>query len=302
MQGSKSMELAGGDIKSILWTLLFAIITAVLTALIDSVLPEMQAKGIIDASIAVLIITGLKALQKYVTDTRPLIWLMALSLVAFSSSAFAQNTTIDSTGVAAGSRYILTVNVDGTVSVSPTQVVKLSDLPTSPGPGPNPPPPGPLAPTVALSKLLAEQALAKPGATKQTGAGLSAVYSAVSREINTGGLDPKLATAAIAMGANEVFKKAAPADKAAWEVYTTSITRALSESSVNGDLATTGRWVATLDEFHRGIDLATGFTVEVTALASTNPDMAGILDGIDLKQLIELIKLVLEIIKAFKGL
>jgi hypothetical protein len=223
-----------------------------------------------------------------------------LLLLLTPLSILAQNTTIDASGVQAGSKYILTVNADGTVSVSPTQVVKLANLPNGPSPNPQPQP-GPLAPTVALSKQLAEQALAKPGATKQTGAGLSAVYSAVSREINTGGLDPKLATAAIALGVNEVFKSAAPDDKAAWLVYSTSISRAISEASVNGDLATTGRWVATLDEFHKGIDLATGFPVEIGTLATTDPRTAGILDGIDLAQLIELIKLIMEIIKAFKG-
>jgi hypothetical protein len=228
--------------------------------------------------------------------------LLALLIGLSGSSAFAQqqSTTLDATGVAAGSKFILTVNADGSMTVVPTQVLRLANLPN---PGPSPlPQPGPLSPTVSLSKMLAEQALAKPGATKQTGAGLSAVYSAVSREINTGGLDPKSATAAIALGVNEVYRRATAEDKAAWTAYSTSISRALTEASINGDLATTGKWVVILDDFHKGIDLATGFVVEVTSLSTTDSNKAGILDGIDLTQLIELIKLILEILKAFKGL
>jgi hypothetical protein len=214
----------------------------------------------------------------------------------------AQDTIFNSAGVKAGSKFVLTVNADGSMTVVPTPVVKLADLsPSNPGPLP-PPTPGPLPPTVAASKLLAEQALAKPGATKQTGAGLSAVYSVVSREINTGGLDPKAATTAIALGVNEVFKKAAPDDKAAWQVYTTSMSRSLTDASVAGDLDTTGKWVVILDDFHKGIDLATGIPIEVTALASTNPDTAGILEGIDLKALIELIHEILKLIETLKGL
>lgn len=231
--------------------------------------------------------------------------ILLAALLCFPAGPLMAQGVLDiDTAAAANGDHYLKVTIEngkivGVVPLSQAWKVKLGQ--TNPGPVPQPNP-TPQSPAFATSKLLAQQALAKPGATKQTGAGLSAVYSAVSREINTGGLDPKLATTAIALGVNEVYKGATPEDKAAWSVYSTSIAMALTDKSVQGELATTGKWVVILNDFHEGIDAATGIPIEVTSLSATSPNNAGILDGIDFKKLIELILEIIKLINTLKGL
>lgn len=70
MQGSPPFALSAVDYKSILWTLGTAAIAAALTVLADSVLPEFQAKGLIDASLFTVLTTVLHAARKYISNTQ----------------------------------------------------------------------------------------------------------------------------------------------------------------------------------------------------------------------------------------
>jgi hypothetical protein len=214
--------------------------------------------------------------------------------------------TIDASGLKDGTYTYKVVVAGGEItSMVPTRVIVLS--PTDP----SQPPPAPTDPTELEKsvKLIATDTLAKQGSTKQTGAALSAVYSALSSEIKAGsisvirnGQNPSDAERALSLGLNLALSKSATAaDKEAWGHFRTSVSVMLTQMANQGDLGNAAQWSSTLNQIHKGIDSATGVEIDVTELNATDPAQAGILEGIDLAKIIELIKLLLELFKAFKS-
>lgn len=230
------------------------------------------------------------------------LWSLLLILLVLPASLLADEVAVLVDDTKPGT-YLLTVGADGSVSVNPIRVVR---------PGGNPTPPTTPTEPTALQKTvqtIATDTLSKPGATKQTGAGLSAAYSAVSSEIKSGSIsvtrpnngDPSDAERALSLALNMVLSRnSSPEDRAAWGHFRDSISVTLTRMANNGDLTTSTQWATTLNDIHKGIDAATGVDIDVGSLQATDPSKAGILDGIDLAQIIELIKLILEILKAFK--
>ena len=231
------------------------------------------------------------------------LWSLLLLLLVLPASLFADEVAVLVDDTKPGT-YLLTVGADGSVAVNPIRVVRPGNAPS--------PPDTPTTPTEwqKTVQTIATDTLAKPGATKQTGAGLSAAYSAVSSEIKAGNIsvtrpnngNPSDAERALSMALNMVVARASsPEDRAAWEHFRDSISVTLTRMANNGDLVTAAQWTRTLDDIHNGIDAATGVDINVNSLKATDPAQAGILEGIDLAKIIELIKLILEILKAFKS-
>ena len=192
--------------------------------------------------------------------------------------------------------YLVTVGADGSVAVNPIRVVRVGDQP-------NPDPiPGDPTPLEAAIKARALESLSKLGATKQTAAGLSAAYSLVASGIRDGSIPPTASQSAIAIATGDrgVMKDAAAADKAAWKPFTEEIIRKISEGFIAGDFPTKEALASFIEQVHSGIDYATGVTINTAQLQRLDPRTLGILDGIDLAKIIELIKLLLELFKIFR--
>ena len=222
-------------------------------------------------------------------------WLLTASLIFAQSAVYAGETAvvIDDSKPAT---YLVTVGADGSVAVNPIRVVRVGDQP-------NPDPiPGDPTPLEAAIKARALESLSKLGATKQTAAGLSAAYSLVASGIRDGSIPPTSSQSAIAIATGDrgVMKNATAADKAAWLPFKEEIIRKISEGFIAGDFPTKEALASFIDQVHNGIDYATGVTINTAQLQRLDPRTLGILDGIDLAKIIELIKLLLELFKLFR--
>lgn len=240
-------------------------------------------------------------------------------LVLLATPALLNAQQLDATDLADG-KYNYEIEVRGgkVVAISPTQVFKLTP-PGQPQPTPDPTPP-PVDPTSIENsvKTITLDTLKKPGATKQTAAGLSAAYSAVSAAVSDGSLsvvppapgELSDAQKALGLAIGIVLGRANATDRAAWEQWRVAIGTTLTQMANNGDLSTKAQWAKALDQIHKGIDGATGVPINVASLQRVTPAAAaqalqaahgqGILDGIDIATIIELIKLILELFKLFK--
>jgi len=67
--GSRSLTLDTTDLKKIAMGALIAVGSAVLTYAVDSVLPDLQARGAIDATLFVFFSTTINALRKFLSDS-----------------------------------------------------------------------------------------------------------------------------------------------------------------------------------------------------------------------------------------
>ena len=209
---------------------------------------------------------------------------------------------IDTSGAKAGT-YILTIGADGTVAVSgPTKLVRLSDLkptdPVDPDPSPDP--------FVEEVRKQTAAVLAN-GGSKTTGAALSAVYSLVSGGVAEGKIAPGAAFTAVKSATDVVM--ASQADKDKWTAWRTELAADLNALQSQGLLTTKDQVAGVLGDISKGIDKATGNTLDPLVLGKvrkgaefaidTDGTADGILDGIDLVKLIELIKLIMELLKLF---
>jgi hypothetical protein len=306
MAGSPPLSLASIDWKSIGWTLLTAAIAATLTALVDSVLPDLKERGVIDGALFTMLTTLLHGLRKFLTDTRILRVLLVGLLLLPAGHLQADEVAVMIDGNKPGS-YLLTVAVDGSVTVNPIRVVRPGQTPTPPD-KPDQPPPTPFELEV---ERVTNTALAA-GASKVTAAALSSVYSLVSVEVAEGRITPANALPAVSAATNAVL--AAQADRATWSPWRTSVSGALTTLAQQGALSTKEQYASALKQIATGINSATGVTVDPSdALKQPTSERAiraiqaslerrgqlGILDGIDLAKLIELIKLVMELLKLF---
>ena len=228
--------------------------------------------------------------------------LLAAILALAPVAAWAE--VIDTAGAKAGT-YILTIGADGTVAVSgPTKLVRLSDLkPTDPmDPDPDPSP-DPFVEEVRKQTA----AVLTNGGSKTTGAALSAVYSLVSGGVADGKIAPGAAFTAVKSATDVVM--ASQADKDKWTAWRTELAADLNALQSQGLLTTKDQVAGVLGDISKGIDKATGNTLDPLVLGKvrkgaefaidTDGTADGILDGIDLVKLIELIKLVMELLKLF---
>lgn len=213
-----------------------------------------------------------------------------------AAPAFAEEIVFDP-GATPGTFYLkVVVAQDGSATVSPLKVVRLG----SPSPtDPNQPNPG--APTAFQKEIQRQtQAALDSGASKNTGARVSAVYSLVSKSVADSSIPKEKALEAIKLGTDMALQGQPDAGK--WAPWRASVGEALGVLQQDGSLSTAAQYATALKEVERGMNAATGFPGAAIGLAQTDPKAAeGILGGnFDLAKLIELIKMLLELFKLFK--
>lgn len=187
--------------------------------------------------------------------------------------------------------YLVTVAADGSVTANPLRVVR-------PGTLPNPPAPPPATPFVLEVRKQTAAVLAA-GGSKTTAAGLSAVYSLVADGVAEGGLDATKSFEAVKTASDMIL--GSQPDGAKWATFRSDVGKALTALRDGGKLNTKAEIVKAFREIAAGMNLATGFHGDPRSLAGIDPRTAGVLDGINLARIIELIKLVMELLKLFKG-
>jgi hypothetical protein len=188
--------------------------------------------------------------------------------------------------------FLMTVDANGGVTVVPLRVTRVG----KPSP-PVDPPSDPTAFEAAITKLA--QAAITSGGTKTTGAALASVYSLVSSGVSDGSVSPDKAFEAVKKATDTVLSIQSDGPK--WATFRTEVGKALTALAADGSLTTKAQIVGALQSIANGMNKATGFTGKPAAFAKQDPTTAGILDGIDIAKLIELIKLVMELIKLFGG-
>jgi hypothetical protein len=145
------------------------------------------------------------------------------------------------------------------------------------------------------------------GGSKTTGAALSAVYSLVSGGVADGSVAPDKAFSATKAGTDAIM--AAQADRDKWTKWRADMGAALTTLQGQGLLTTKEQIAGVLGDISKGLDKATGNTLEPRLVAKipagaefafdVDGKADGILDGINLKELIALIKDIIEILRAF---
>ena len=305
--GSKPFSLADIDWRSIGWTLATAAAAAVLTAVIDSVLPDLQEQGVIDGVLFTLLTTILHAARKFLTDTRVIVGLIAVGLLLLPPGrAGAQELVL--TNLTKGTHYLkVHVADDGRITVAPMPSIPLGPAPAPvpiPTPNPNPTPPPAPSPFEAEVERITRAALTS-GGSLTTGAALSSVYSLVADGVANGTITTANALPAVKAATDAVL--ATQADRASWANWRVSLGDALTTLQASGALSTPKQFSDALRSIATGLNRATGFKGPAAAVAKLEPGNVtlpqalayGILDGIDLAKLIELIKLIVELLKIF---
>lgn len=293
-QGSPPGQIALFDIKKILTGAAIATGGALCTYVLDSVLPDMEAKGIIDAAAYVFFSTLINAVRKWLIDSRVVVVLVLAVSMLFCGTAQAKPVAVIVDDEVPGATLI-EVGADGTVKANPIRVIRPGP-PTDPGDPPPPPPPG--NPFEAEVERQTKVVLAA-GGTATTGAALSSVYSLVAAEVAADRVIPASALPAVKAATDLVLSK--QADGAKWTGWRTAVGDALTILSQQGQLGTKEQIASALRQVSNGLNRATGFNGNPQGLLALDPAKLGILDGIDLAQLIELIKLIMELLKLFGG-
>lgn len=191
--------------------------------------------------------------------------------------------------------YLVTVDAQGVVKASPLKVIRVGKPSAPPV---DPPPPTGETFDQAVTRFTKEALAA--GGSKTTGAGLSSVYSLVSSSVGDGSIAPDKAFAAVKRASDSVINT--QPDGAKWKAFRDSVGAALTKLAADGKLTTKEQISAALQRIADAMNVATGFTGNPTEVATQDPDTAGILDGIDIAKLIELIKLIMELMKLFGGM
>jgi hypothetical protein len=227
---------------------------------------------------------------------------VAAALLALLTSATAgiQTVQADSLVVILDDRtpgtYLVTVAAGGQASVISVKSIR---------PG-SPPPTFPDGDPTAFEKEITwlTTAAIKGGGTKTTGAGLSAVYSLVSDEVASGRIASDKWVNAIKAASDAVLN--IQPDASQWAGFRDGVGKALTSLQAQGKLASKAQIAGALKEIARGMNTATGFQGSPSQLVrleaaerERRPD--AFLEGIDLPKIVELIKLVIELLKLFGG-
>jgi hypothetical protein len=213
-----------------------------------------------------------------------------LLLLAVPVAAQESAVILDLTGAKPGT-YLLTIDAQGVVKAVPLRVYKLVS-------GPVIPPPPPSDPT-AFEKAIANLAKAAitSGGSKTTGAAIGSVYSLVSSGVLDGSIAPEKAFEAVKRATDTVL--AIQPDGAKWATFRTEVGKALTALATDGSLTTKAQIAAALQSIANGMKEATGVDGSPAETLALDPAKAGILEGLDLAKLIELIKIIIELLKAF---
>lgn len=225
---------------------------------------------------------------------RSIVWLiLALTVPAFAQSPL-KIKAIDHTDVPDGV-YVFTKS-NGVVTLVPLDLTKPV---ISPSPTPTPTPtPSPLTPFQAETQRLTKVAMAK-GGTETTGAGISSVYSLAADGLSATPptLDVSVAADFVRRGTTAVVN--AQKEQVAWSEFSTAMDDTITTLRAKGDLKTAAQFSAAFRDVAKGMDSATGFTGKPKEVMKLDPATAGLFGNIDLAKLIELIKLIMELLKLF---
>jgi hypothetical protein len=188
--------------------------------------------------------------------------------------------------------YHLKVDAAGKVTIRPLQVIRVTAGPTDP----SDPPTAPNPEFAEAVRLLTKEALSN-GGTKTTGAAISSLYSLVADAVEAGSIEltgQMSWSVALKDGTNKILTL--QADKAKWADFRTDLGDALTEIAATGKLDTKAEVADALRSIAAGMNAATGFS------GQTNARILGggkVLEGIDIAKLIELLKMILELLKLF---
>jgi hypothetical protein len=207
---------------------------------------------------------------------------LAFSLLAASAPA----QTLTAIEVPPDGEYYLVV-VNGVPSIRPMKLIKVGSAPQPPG---NPDAPSPFE----LEVKRRAQTVLDNGGTKTTAVGIASVYSLVADGVDSGAIKMDQWEGLLKAATDTVLNNR-PEDAAKWVKFTTDMRLAVEQFKGEGRLDTAQRVAVMLDS------AATGTPATVSRLKDTDGKADGILDGIDLAQLIELIKLIMELLKLFSG-
>lgn len=219
---------------------------------------------------------------------------LCLALVPALAYAQAAKVAILLPNVPGQSYTVTTDGKGGAIVVPLAGVVDPTDLPDPPDP-----PTGPVLTPFEKEIQSQTKAVLDKGGTKTTGAALSEVYSRVSAGVANGTVDHAQALAAVKAGSNLVL--AEMPDSALWATWRTSVGESLTKLQQDGDLTTKAQYASALRQVANGLNAATGYTNAAQKAVATGEPGKGILDGIDIAKIIELIKLIMELLKLFKG-
>jgi hypothetical protein len=172
----------------------------------------------------------------------------------------------------------ITVAADGTVTARPLRTVTVGGGPTNPPPV-DPIPSGPLG--TQVQKLT--RAAVAAGGTPETAARLSALYSAVGDEVKSGGVKVADAGAFLKAAADRVLETRP--DKAAWTPWRAGVSAELTALNDRDQLTTAAQWHAALSEIGTATRSAIG---------------AATAKAIDWATILEIIKIIIEVLKAFR--
>jgi hypothetical protein len=315
-KGSPPGVLADSDwsaiVKSVIWTMLTAVVAAALTAgldvLINQIMPDLQDKLSLDATLFALLMTVLhalrKAVQAYITDTRTIKVLAMLAVLVGAASTQAADWTGTIKGVEPGVKYSFTLGADGNPVIVPLPVVTVGVNP-NPLPIPDPAP----GPTQLEKDIEAEaKAALAAGGTPTTGAAFCEVFYIVSGAVADGTIPPEQAIGMANVATKAVMTKAT--DSVRWVAFELKVRNELINGDAQGKWKTKDDFAGALRQISNGLSKATGYTpVGAKALlafdVSTPAKMAaarkanGILDTINLAQLMDFIRFVMDLLKIF---
>lgn len=231
---------------------------------------------------------------------------LALCLLVATATA-AEPAILDTSGVADGKYYYEIVIANGEVtSLRPlTKVLRLSGNPVPP----SDPDPGPdTLPTKV--KVLTTTAL-QSGATPTTALGLASVYSFVGDEVRAGKV-PHLSSLQLIKSTTDAVLLT-QADGAKWTTWRTEIGNLIALLQQQQKLQTKENYADMLSNISDGLKRAVANTAGVdnyqaalseinTLIAKRDPNVpSNFLGGIDIAKLMELIRLIMELIKIFQG-
>jgi hypothetical protein len=209
------------------------------------------------------------------------------------SPLYAGEIVVD-TGDAPGTFYLkVVVDSNGNATVANMKVVKLGDPTTPTVPDPEPPIGQPTAFEKAVTTITADTIQA--GGTKNTGARIAAVYGLISKEIVAGNVPTNRAFEAVKMGTDLALNGQADKDK--WTTWRGTVGEALSALQQDGSLTTAPQYAQAFKEIERGMNAATGFTGSPSSMEALADDKN---KAFDLFAIIELVKMILELLKLFK--
>lgn len=195
--------------------------------------------------------------------------------------------------------FLITVK-DGVVTVNPIKrVITAGTITTQPPDNPDNPNPPTTEPNKELiAQIKTEtQTVLTAGGSKTSGAAIASVYSLVSDKVSKGEIALDKWPAALSQATDAVF--IIQQDKAQWKTFRDRLGASLTAIRQRGALDTKEEVASTLRDIATGMNQATGFSA-TRHLDKNARTEKGILDGIDIEQIMRLIELILKLLEAFK--